>query len=75
LGVEQSGRISHDDAVAKAELEYDRFAEQRRALPGPVEKHFEEAVHDVKLLDKQRSTTRRSKSKTAGAKRPRKKKR
>ena len=69
------GKISHDEAVTKAELEYDRFAEQRRALPAPVEKHFEEAVHDVKLLDKQRSTTPRSRSKTGGAKRPRKKKR
>lgn len=70
-----AGRISHDEAVAKAELEYDRFAEQRRALPAPVEKHFEEAAHDVKLLDKQRPTTPRSKAKTGGAKRPRKKKR
>jgi len=66
-----------DAAIAKNYLsvEQDRFAEQRRALPAPVEKHFEEAVHDVKLLEKQRSTTPRSKSRTGGAKRPRKKKR
>jgi len=70
-----AGKISHDEAAAKAELEYDRLAEHRRALPAPVEKHFEEAVHDVKLLDKQRSTTSRSKPKPGGAKRPRKKKR
>ncbi|MBN2495431.1 MAG: virulence RhuM family protein [Deltaproteobacteria bacterium] len=70
-----AGKISHDEAVIKAELEYDRFAEQRRALPAPVEKHFEDAVHDVKLLDKQRAAAPRSKSKTGGARRPRKKKR
>jgi len=70
-----AGGISHDEAVAKAELEYDSFAQQRRALPAPVEKHFEEAVHDVKLLDKQRPKKPRSKSKTGDAKHPRKKKR
>ena len=43
-----------EEAVAKAELEYDRFAEQWRSLSAPVEKHFEEAVREVKLLDKQR---------------------
>jgi hypothetical protein len=37
-----AGRISHDEAAAKAELEYDRFASERAALPGPVEKHFEQ---------------------------------
>jgi len=62
-----AGNISHDEAVTKAELEYDRFAEQRRALPAPVEKHLEEAVHDVKLLDKQRPAAPMSKSKTGGA--------
>ncbi len=70
-----AGRISHDEAMAEAELEYARFAEQRRALPAPVEKHFDEAVHDLKLLDKQRPKKPRSKSKTEDAKHPRKKKR
>ncbi len=48
-----AGKVSHDNAVAKAELEYDRFAEERRALPSPVEKHFEEAVHEVKQIEKE----------------------
>ncbi len=47
-----AGRVSHDDAVAKAEVEYDRFAGTRAALPAPVEKHFEDAVRDVKQLGK-----------------------
>lgn len=49
-----AGTVSHDDAVAKAELEYDRFASARAALPAPVEKHFEAAVKDVKQLEKVR---------------------
>lgn len=60
-----AGRVSHDDAVAKAELEYGRFAAARAALPAPVEKHFEEAVRDAKQLEKAR---RASKSEKATAK-------
>lgn len=47
-----AGAVSHDDAVRKAELEYDRFAAARAALPSPVERHFEEAVREVKQLEK-----------------------
>ncbi|MHB8940237.1 MAG: virulence RhuM family protein [Desulfobacteria bacterium] len=53
--LQRAGKVSHDDAVAKAELEYDRFAAQRAALPSPAEKHFEEAVREVKRLEKKRT--------------------
>jgi len=49
-----AGKMSREAAVSKAELEYDRFAAARAALPSPVEKHFEAAVRDVKQLAKQR---------------------
>jgi len=52
--LKHAGRVTHDDAVAKAELEYDRFAAARSALPSPAEKHFEDAVDAVKQLDGQR---------------------
>jgi hypothetical protein len=52
--LKHAGRVTHDDAVAKAELEYDRFAAARSALPSPAEKHFEDAVAAVKQLDGQR---------------------
>ncbi len=52
--LQHAGKVSHDDAVAKAELEYDRFAAQRAALPSPAEKHFEEAMREVKQLEKKR---------------------
>jgi hypothetical protein len=51
-----AGRVSHDEAVARAELEYERFATDRRALPSAVERHFEEAVADVKKLGGQRAS-------------------
>jgi len=44
--------------VAKAELEYDRFAGARAALPATVEKHFEEAVRDVKQVEKARRASK-----------------
>jgi hypothetical protein len=47
-----AGRVSLDVALAKAELEYNRFAVARAALPAPVEMHFEEAARDVKQFDK-----------------------
>jgi len=53
-----AGKVSHDDAVAKAELEYERLAGTRAALPTPVESHFEDAVRDVKQLDKARRATK-----------------
>jgi hypothetical protein len=53
-----AGAVSHDDAVRRAELEYERFAKTRAALPSPVERHFEEAVREVRLLEKKRSPGR-----------------
>jgi len=49
-----AGKVAHDDAVAKAEREFDRFSAQRAALPSPFEKHFEEAIRTVRRLEKRR---------------------
>ncbi len=48
------GKISHEAAAERAACEFDRFEAQRRALPSPVERHFDAAVHEVKLLEKAR---------------------
>lgn len=65
-----AGKVSHDDAVAKAELEYDRFERSHAALPAPVDKHFEEAVQDVKRLEKARRATTPIRSPSKGRKKP-----
>lgn len=49
-----AGRISHEEATAKAEHQYELFSRERAALPAPVERHFEEAVRDVKQLERSR---------------------
>lgn len=52
--LQHAGRISHDEATARAEEEYERFSQQRAAFPFPVEKHFEEAIKDLKQIDRSR---------------------
>jgi hypothetical protein len=52
--LQHAGTVSHDDAIARAEFEYDRFASDRAALPAPVEAHFEDAVKNVKRLETSR---------------------
>jgi len=59
-----AGKISHDAATKRALGEYEQFSRKRAELPAPVEKHFQEAVAEVKQLQKkQRSTSRGKKDK------------
>lgn len=46
-----AGKVSHDDALAKAEGEYEKYRAKRAALPSPVERHFDEAVKEVRQLE------------------------
>ncbi len=57
--LDHAGKVTHDDAVAKAQLEYERFAAARVELPSPVERHFEEAARDVKQLEQKRSPSKK----------------
>lgn len=47
-----AGSISHAEAVQKAELEFEVFTAARRALSSTVEKHFDDAVKNVKQLER-----------------------
>jgi hypothetical protein len=50
--LDHAGKVTHDEAVAKAKAEakaeYGWFAQARAELPTPVERHFDEAVKNVK---------------------------
>lgn len=50
--LQHAGKISHEDALQKARLEYDRWHTERLEQPSEVEKHFVEAVQQVKRLQK-----------------------
>jgi hypothetical protein len=45
-----AGKITHEQALRKAELEYEKFNRAQLAEPTPVEKHFEDAVKRLKKL-------------------------
>ncbi len=53
-----AGKVSHDDAIKKAELEYDKFRAKQDALPMPVDKDFERAVGEVKKIETKRSRSK-----------------
>ncbi len=54
-----AGRISHEKAALKAEVEFEKFRVQQDALPSAVETHFAEAL---KKLSSLKPTAKRSKS-------------
>jgi hypothetical protein len=60
-----AGKVSHEAAKFKAELEYERFRIAQDALPQPVDQHFAEAVRELKKIEdtaKQRKPGRRKQS-------------
>lgn len=54
-----AGRVSHEAALEKARIEYEKFRERALEEPSPVERHFIEAVKEVKQLEKKRPRTTR----------------
>ncbi len=48
--LDHAGKISHEAAAAKAELEFSKFRALQDAKPSPVEKDFEAAVKKLKQL-------------------------
>ncbi|MBI4826554.1 MAG: virulence RhuM family protein [Nitrospirae bacterium] len=47
-----AGKISHDDAMTKAIAEYEKFRQTHLDDPSPVERHFIEAIQEVKGIEK-----------------------
>ena len=47
-----AGKVSHKDALATANAEYDKFHQQRLEEPSPVEQHFLEAINEAKQIEK-----------------------
>jgi hypothetical protein len=42
-----AGRISHEQALQKAEMEYEKFRQRELAVPSQVEKDFEQAIKQL----------------------------
>lgn len=56
-----AGSISHDDALTKAEIEYDRYVTQQRALPTTAEQDLKDAIREVKRIEEARKKPKRKK--------------
>lgn len=54
-----SGRVSHEEAIEKACAEYEKFRKRILEEPSPVERHFIEAMEEVKKLEKGKSRNAR----------------
>lgn len=67
-----ASRISHDAAVAKANAEFEKFREHQSSLPRPVDAHFDEAIQEVKRLEKGRASGKPAKSKKKSKRRGKK---
>ena len=48
--LQHAGKISHEQAAEKAELEFEKFHRPQLSLPSQVEKDFDAAVKDLKNL-------------------------
>jgi len=48
-----AGKTSHDEAVTKALAEFHKFKQTHLNDASPVERHFIEAVKEVKVIEKE----------------------
>lgn len=54
--LDHAGSISHEAALRKAEIEYEKYRQTLLNEANPVERHFEAAVKKLKLLERNPST-------------------
>lgn len=48
--LEHAGKVSHEEALKKAQLEYEKYRQQELLQPTVAEKHFIEAEKKIKLI-------------------------
>lgn len=54
-----AGRVSHSDAVARAEAEFERYRQIQAALPQPVDQHFDQTLEELKRIEQQGKAPRK----------------
>jgi hypothetical protein len=65
-----AGKISHEQAAEKAEVEFGRYRQAQAVLPQPVDQHFEQTLDELKRIEHQKTP----KPKKEAKKKPTKKK-
>jgi len=66
--LKHAGRIRHEAAIEKARGEYEKFRKQMLDALSPVERHFIEAVREVKEIEKGKPASAKEKRKDRVAK-------
>ena len=66
-----AGKISHEQAVEKAAIEFERYHQAQTVLPQPVERHFEQSLDELKQIEQQKKALPEKKP---GKRKPTKKK-
>ncbi len=61
--LQHAGKVSHETAIEKAHTEYEKFRKQMLEEPSPVERHFTDAVKEVKRLEKSKPRNTRKRKK------------
>ena len=49
-----AGKISHEQAAEKAQIEFEKFHQAQLALPQPVDQHFEQTLDELKRIEHQK---------------------
>jgi len=52
--LDHSGTVSHEQALQKAEIEFEKYRQALLNEASPVERHFDEAVKKLKVLERKR---------------------
>jgi hypothetical protein len=47
-----AGKISHEQAAEKAQLEFEKYHQAQLALPQPVDQHFERTLDELKAIER-----------------------
>lgn len=58
-----AGKISHEQAVEKAEIEFEIYRQAQAALPAPVDQHFEQTLEELKRLEQKKKALPKPKKK------------
>ena len=49
------GKISHEQAVEKAENEFEKYCQAQAALPQPVDQHFEQTLEELQRMEQKKA--------------------
>ena len=55
-----AGKVSHEQALKKAQIEFEKYRQMLSNAKSPVEEHFEEAVKQVKALERSKPATKKN---------------